>query len=108
MKLKKKILWKEYIYSKFYYWFLKGNIDYRVVGECNIYFVFWIFIILYDIFYIMDNLNLYIELDVYLNFIWKFIYFVYLVELNIYIMIKEDNIGRDLGGICIYMVVGEM
>lgn len=28
---------------------------------------------------------------------------MYLVELNIYRMIKVDNIGRDLGGICIFI-----
>lgn len=110
LKPKKKTSRKEHIYSKFHYRFSKGNIDYRAVGECNIHFVFWILITLHDTstLYIMDNLNLYIESDVHLNFIWKLIYFVYLAEPNTHIMIKEDNIGRDLGGTCIYMVVGEM
>lgn len=85
------------MYIKFHYRFPKGNNNYRAVGECNIHFVFWLLITLHDTLYIIDNLNLYI--DTHLNFIWKLIYFVYLAEPNI----KEDNIGRDLGGTCIYI-----
>lgn len=97
---KKNSIERAHLYQ-IHYRFAKGYTTYRAVGECNIHFVFWILINLHDTLYIIDNLNLYN--DEHLNLIWKLIYSVYLAEPNTHRMIKEDNIGRDLGGKCIYI-----